>query len=64
LLAEKDALIKQLTIKRSKPIPRKTVRNLVLDSDSNTDEDTTLVNEPPDKIVNDDENPSDFHLGW
>jgi hypothetical protein len=57
LLAAKDA-------KESIPIPKKS-RNLVFDSDPNEGEDITLVNEPPDKPSNDDENPiQGFHLGW
>jgi hypothetical protein len=64
LLAAKDAQIKLLTPKESIRIPRKTHRNLVQDSDSDDDDYTTLVNEPPDKLVDDDENPLDFHLGW
>jgi hypothetical protein len=64
LLAEKDAQIKELTLKKSIPIPRKTHRNFVFDSDTDTDEDNTLINEPPDKLVDDVENPSDFQLGW
>ena len=49
MLAAKDAQIKQLTLQEKILIPRKPVRNLVVDSDTDEDEDTTLVNEPPDK---------------
>ena len=64
MLAAKDAQIKQLTLQEKLLIPRKPVRKLVFDSDTDEDEDTTLVNEPPDKRVDDVENPSDFQLGW
>jgi hypothetical protein len=38
---------------------------MVLDSDTDEDDYTTVVNEPPDKVVANAGNPkSDFHLGW
>jgi myosin heavy subunit len=64
MLAAKDAQIKQLTLQEKLLIPRKPVRNVVFDSDTDNDEDTTLVGEPPDKRVDVVENPSDFQLGW
>lgn len=63
LLAEKNSQIKQLTLKESIPIPRIANRNLVLDSDDGAD--ITMVDDPPDRLIADDDNPSpDFRLGW
>jgi flagellar biosynthesis chaperone FliJ len=64
LLAEREGEIRKLTLIEKIPLPREKGRNLVLDSDSDDGADVTMVDEPPDKLVDDVENPSDFQLGW
>ena len=62
-LVDNDASRKKC-YKTSSSKLKRVYRNLVLDSDTDNDEDNTLVTEPPDKLVDDDGNPFDFHLGW